>query len=63
MAGSVDGLGFKLFHEQVGQNGVDGGPHGCPIHLFRILTLEKEIGIFKANSNSVVMYCIDMEVL
>ena len=45
--GSVDGLGFKLFSEQVGHNGADGRSYGCPMHLFMILTLEEEIGVFK----------------
>ena len=48
MDGSVDGLGFKLFHEEVGYNGTGGIPYGRPIHHFVILTLGEEIGIFKA---------------
>ena len=46
--GNVDGIGFKLINEHVGHIGADGKSHGCPMHLFRILTLEEEIGIFKA---------------
>ena len=48
MGGCVDGLDFKLFHEQVGNNGADGRSHGCLIHLFIILTLEDETDVFKA---------------
>ena len=43
VSGIVDGLNFKLFHEQVGHNGVYEGTHGCLIYLFKILTLEAEI--------------------
>ena len=43
--GSADGLGFKLFHEQVGYNGTGGGTHGCTMDLFIIVTLQEEIGI------------------
>ena len=48
MGRGVDCLDSNLFHEQVGQNGTDGGYHGCPMYLFIILTLEEEIGGFKA---------------
>ena len=60
---SADGLGFKLFDEQVGNNGADRGTHGCSIDVFIILTLEGEKGIFRQNSSNVVMCCMDMEVL
>ena len=40
MGGSVDGLGFKFFYEEVGCNGADWG-----MQLLMILTLEEEIGI------------------
>ena len=42
---------------------VDGGSHGCPIHLLIILILEEEIGVLGQNSNCVMMCCIDMDVL
>ena len=42
---SVDGLSYKLFHEQVGHNGANGGTHGYTMYL--ILKLEEEIGIFE----------------
>ena len=61
MGGSVEGHSFKLFHEQFGYNGTDGGTHGFIMDLFIILTLEEEIGIFRQNSSNVVMCCIDME--
>ena len=32
VGGSVDGLDFKLFHEEVGHNGADGGTCGCTMH-------------------------------
>ena len=28
LGGSPDGLGFKLLHEQAGNNGTNGGTHG-----------------------------------
>ena len=34
MGDSIDGLCFKLLHEQVGNKGADEGSHYCPIHLF-----------------------------
>ena len=46
---SADGLGFKLFHEQVGYYWTNGGTHGCTMNLFKILTLENEICIFEPN--------------
>ena len=45
---SVEGFDFKLFNEQVGKEGADGGNHGCTMDLFIILTLEEEVSIFKA---------------
>ena len=48
MGGSLEGFGFKLFHEQVGYEGADGGTHGCMMYLFIVLTLEEEVGVFKA---------------
>ena len=46
VGGHIDGLGFKLFHDQVGHKGAEGVTHGCPMQVFIILTLEAEIGIF-----------------
>ena len=60
VGGSIDNLGFKHFHEQVGHNGADGGSHGCPMHLFTKLNLEEEIGVLRQNFNSVMISCIDL---
>ena len=48
MWGRLEGFSFKLFHEQVGYEGADGGTHGCTMDLFIVLTLEEEVGVFKA---------------
>ena len=45
--GRADGLCFKLFHEQVGNQGANGGFHGCTMELFKILTLEQEVAILR----------------
>ena len=58
-----DGLGFKLFHEQVGHNGAEGGFYGCPMHLLILLTSEEEIDILRQNFNSTVKCYIDIDVL
>ena len=42
---NAGGLGFKLFHEQVGNEGADGGTNGCTMDLFKIFTLE-EVGFW-----------------
>ena len=63
MGGRVDGLGFNLFHEQVSHSGADAGSYDCPMHLFIILTLGEERGVLRHKSNSVVMCCVDMNVL
>ena len=39
---------FKLFHEDVGYEGADGGSHSCTLDLFIILTLEEEVGVGQA---------------
>ena len=41
------GFDFKLFHEDVGYEGADGGSHSCTLYLFIILTLEEEVGVGK----------------
>ena len=46
--GRTDDLNFELFHEQVCNNGANGGTYGCTIDLFEILTLEEEVCVFKA---------------
>ena len=33
---------------RVGYERVDGGTHGCTMYLFIVLTLEEEVGVFKA---------------
>ena len=42
------GLNFKLFHEDVGYEGADGGSHSCTLYLFIILTPEQEVGVGEA---------------
>ena len=44
--GSVDGIYFKVLHEEVGHNGADGRPHGCSLNLFIEPALKLEIGGF-----------------
>ena len=46
--GRTGGFDFKLFHEDVGYEGDDGGSHSCTLYLFIILTLEEEVGVGKA---------------
>ena len=43
-----EGFYFKLFHEDVGYEGADGGTHSCTLDLFIILTLEEEVGVGQA---------------
>ena len=43
----LEGLDFKLFHEDVSYEGADGGSHSCTLDLFIILTLEEEVGVGK----------------
>ena len=45
--GRTGGFDFKLFHEDVGYEGADGGSHSCTLYLFIILTLEEEEGVGK----------------
>ena len=42
VSSSIDGLDFKLFHEQVGQNGADGGTHCCSMNLFKYLPWKRK---------------------
>ena len=46
VGGSAKGFDFKLLHEKVGNEGADGGTHGCTMNLFIVLTLEEEVGVF-----------------
>ena len=46
--GRAKGLDFELFHEQVGNEGANGGTHGSTMDLFAILTLEEEVYVFEA---------------
>ena len=46
--GRAKGFYLKLFHEDVGYEGADGGPHSCTLDLFIILTLEEEVSIGEA---------------
>ena len=59
----ADGLGFELFHIQVGNEGANGGSHGCTMDLFKILTLEEEVGILSQNSSKVFICGIDTDIL
>ena len=43
--GGAKGFHFRLFHEDVGYEGADGGSHSCNLDLFIILTLDEEIGV------------------
>ena len=43
-----EGFDFKLFHNDVGYEGADGGTHSCTLDLFIILTLEEEVGMGQA---------------
>ena len=61
--GSAKGLDLKLFHEQVGDEGADGGTHGCTMNLFIILTLEEEVSVFKQNSSNMTICWMDMLIL
>ena len=45
--GIAKGFNLKLFHEQVGNEGADGGIHGCTMYLFIILSLEEEVSMFQ----------------
>ena len=47
--GRAKGLDFKLFHEQVGNEGADGGTHHSTMDLFVILSLEEEVSVLEAN--------------
>ena len=42
------GINLKLFHENFGYEGADGGPHSCTLDLFIILTLEEEVSVGEA---------------
>ena len=44
----ADGFGFKLLHEQISNKRDNGGAHGCTMDLFKVHTLEEEVGIFEA---------------
>ena len=44
----LKGFDFKLFHEDVGYEGADGGSHSCTLCLLIILTLEEEVGLGEA---------------
>ena len=43
--GRAKGLDFKLFYEQVGNEGAKGGTHGSTMDLFIILTLEEKVSV------------------
>ena len=56
MWGTAKALDLKLFHEQVADEGDDGGTHGCTMNLFIILTLEEEISILRQNSSNMTCW-------
>ena len=37
------GFNLELFHEQVNNEGTNGGTHGSTLYLFIILALEEEV--------------------
>ena len=47
IGGRADGFGFELFHEEVNNKGAKGRTLGCMIDLFKILTWEGKVGIFR----------------
>ena len=61
--GSAKGFDLKLFHEQVDNNGANGGTHGCTMYLFIILTLEGEVLVLRQNSSNLIICWMDMLVL
>ena len=42
------GLDFKVFYEQIGSEGNNGGTHGSTMDLFIIHTLEEDVSVFEA---------------
>ena len=48
MVTGTKGFNLKLFHEEVGYEGTDGGTHCRTMDLFTKLTLEEEVCVFKA---------------
>ena len=46
--GRTNGLDFKFFHDQFSNERPNGQTYGCTMDLSIVLTLEKEIGSFKA---------------
>ena len=48
MRGITDGPNFKLFQEHVGNERAKRGTYGFTMDLFKILTLEVEVGFLKA---------------
>ena len=47
MVGRTYGFNFKLFHDQVGNEGANGGTHVYTMDLFIIVTLEEEVSVFE----------------
>ena len=62
-SGKTDGLNFKLFYEEVGNERASEGTQSCTMDLFIILTLEEEVGVFKAKFQQGDDWVINMEVL
>ena len=62
MGAGTKGFDLKLFHEQVGYEGTDGGPHGNTMDLFMFhgLTLEEEVCVLRQISRRVTICWMDM---
>ena len=47
VGGSAKDIDFKLLHEQVSNDGADGGTYGCTMDLLIVLILEEEVGVLR----------------
>ena len=54
IGGTVDGIDFKLFHEQTVCKGTNWEIQGCTMYLFKILTLEDKIYTYEAELHVVI---------
>ena len=61
--GGAYGSGFKVSHEEVGNQWAYGRTNSSTMYLFIILTLECEKGNFKADLRRMIMLLIEREVL
>ena len=60
MGTGTKGFDLKLFHQQVGYEGIDGGTHGSTMDLFIKLIFEEEVGAFKTELKKVTICWMDM---